>query len=84
MNWLYFSLLLFGVSVTTIVLISLITPRQSEEKISGLTYSSMTDADRKELRESWNFFDVLVTVLVLATIVGIYIYFSPPMSFWMK
>ncbi len=80
MNWLYFSLLLFGISVITIVLVSLITPRQAAEKISGLTYSSMTAEDRKELRESWNFFDVVVTVLVLAVIVGIYVYFS--LGFW--
>ena len=80
MNWLYFSLLLFGVSVSSIVLVSLITPRQPIEKISGLTYASMTDEDRKELRESWNFFDVFVTVLVLAVIIGIYVYFT--IGFW--
>jgi len=40
----------------------------------------MTDEDRKELRESWNFFDVIVTVAILAIIVGIYVYFST--SFW--
>jgi len=80
MNWLYFSLLLFGVSVTTIVLFSLMTRRQTPEKISGLTYGSMTAEDRRELRESWNFFDVLVTVVVLAVIVGIYVYFS--FGFW--
>jgi SSS family solute:Na+ symporter len=80
MNWLYFSLLLFGISVVTIVVFSLLTPRQSAEKISGLTYGSMTAGDRKELRESWNFFDVIVTVAVLSIIVGIYVYFS--FGFW--
>ena len=84
MNWLYFSLLLFGISVTTIVIFSLLSRRQSDEKIKSLTYGSMTDEDRKELRESWNILDVLVTVMVLATIIGIYIYFSPPMSFWSR
>jgi len=66
--------------VVTIVVVSLLTPSQSAEKISGLTYGSMTDEDRKELRESWNFFDVIVTVAILAIIVGIYVYFST--SFW--
>jgi len=82
MNWLYFSLLLFGISVVTIVVVSLLTPRQSAEKISGLTYGSMTADDRKELRESWGFFDVIVTVAILAIIVGIYVYFST--TFWTK
>jgi len=80
MNWLYFSLLLFGISVTTIVVASLLSPRQSTEKISGLTYGSMTADDRRELRESWNVFDVIVTAAILAIIVGIYVYFST--GFW--
>ena len=80
MNWLYFSLLLFGISVVTIVVFSLLTPRQTAEKISGLTYGSMTAGDRKELRESWGVFDVIITVVILAIIVGIYVYFST--GFW--
>ncbi|MCP4379335.1 MAG: sodium/solute symporter [bacterium] len=80
MNWLYFSLLLFGISVVTIVVVSLLTPRQTAEKISGLTYGSMTADDRRELRESWNVFDVIITVAILAIIVGIYLYFS--FGFW--
>jgi SSS family solute:Na+ symporter len=80
MNWLYFSLLLFGISVVTIVIVSLLTPRQTAQKISGLTYASLTADDRKELRESWNLFDVIITAAILAIIVGIYIYFS--FGFW--
>jgi solute:Na+ symporter, SSS family len=80
MNWLYFSLLLFGISVVTIVIVSLMTPCQSAEKIRGLTYGSMTDADRQELRESWTLSDLIITVAVLAIIVGIYIYFT--FGFW--
>ena len=80
MNWLYFSLLLFGISVVTIVAVSLLTPRPLAEKISGLTYGGMTTDDRKELRASWNFFDVIVTVAILAILVGMYVYFS--FGFW--
>jgi solute:Na+ symporter, SSS family len=80
MNWLYFSLLLFGISVVTIVVVSLLTPRQTAEKISGLTYGSMTADDRRELRKSWNAFDVIITAAILAIIVGIYVYFST--GFW--
>ena len=82
MNWLYFSLLLFGICVTTIVVVSLMTPAQSAEKISGLTYGSMTSEDHKELRKSWNFFDVFITAAVLATIAGVYLYFT--FGFWTK
>ena len=80
MNWLYFSLLLFGISVVTIVTVSLLTPKQSDEQISGLTYGSMTAEDRKELRESWTTSDVVITVAVLSVIVGIYLYFT--FGFW--
>ena len=80
MNFLYFSVLLFGITVTSIVIASLLTSSPSAAKISGLTYRSLTADDRKELRESWNAFDVIMTVVILAIVVGIYVYFS--FGFW--
>jgi len=80
MNFLYFSVLLFAITVTAIVIASLVTSSPSAEKVSGLTYHSLTADDRKELRESWNAFDVIMTVVILAIVVGIYVYFST--GFW--
>jgi SSS family solute:Na+ symporter len=52
----------------------------SEEKIAGLTYASISAEGKKEIRESWNRWDVINTIGVLALVLGMYLYFS----FWLK
>jgi SSS family solute:Na+ symporter len=47
--------------------------------VPGLTYGSLTDKDRKEIRKSWDKWDVLGSALVLGLVVGFYLYFS----FWL-
>ena len=47
--------------------------------IPGLTYSSLTTEDRKEIRASWNKADVIGSVIVLTLVAGFYLYFS----FWL-
>ncbi|MDL5048629.1 hypothetical protein QQ054_21685 [Oscillatoria amoena NRMC-F 0135] len=78
-NFLYFSGVLFFVSIFVVVVVSFMYPRPSEESISGLTYGSLTRKDRDEIRASWNRWDVLGTAAVLAVVLGIYLYFS----FWL-
>lgn len=79
-NGYYFSGVLFIFSVILVIVVSLMSPAPNEEQIAGLTYGSMTDAQRKETRESWNWIDVVATIGVLGLVVGVYIYFS----FWLS
>jgi SSS family solute:Na+ symporter len=44
--------------------------------IKGLTFATATDADRALTRSSWEKKDVLSSALILACILGAYIYFS--------
>ena len=78
-NFLFASAWLLGASVIVIVAVSLLTPAPDLKRLSGLTYATATDADRKANRESWNIVDVLGTVVVLALVLGLYLYFS----FWL-
>jgi SSS family solute:Na+ symporter len=75
MNWLYFSFGLFVLSCAIIVLVSLVTPKAPDEQIAGLTYSSITPAQRAEERASYGLPEVFHTCAVLAIIAGVYIYF---------
>jgi len=79
-NFLYFSGVLFGVSVAIVVVASLLGDPPPPEKTRGLTYADCTDEDRRANRESWNALDVLGTALVLGLVLGIYLYFS----FWLR
>ena len=78
-NFLFASGWLFGISVFIVVVVSLLTKKQDEESISGLTYATATEKDKKENRESWNKWDVIATCGVLGLVAGIYLYFS----FWL-
>ena len=74
-HFLYSSGVLFGVVVTIVLLVSWATPAPDPEKIHGLTYDSI---GRQEVRDSWNWIDVVTTMIVLGLTFGIYAYFS----FW--
>lgn len=75
-NFLYFCLILFAVSVGIIVVVSLLTPRPSEDRLTGLTYATLTDEDRRNTRASWNMWDVIHSCVVIGLIVAVYCYFN--------
>ena len=57
------------------VAVSYLTEPPSYERISGLTYATVTDQQRAQSRTSWDRRDVLGSGLVLAMIVMAYLYF---------
>jgi len=79
-NFLYASGWLTVISVVAVVGVSLLTKPPVLEKIENLTYSTATDAQRKENRESWNKWDIIATAVVLGLVLGMYLYFS----FWLN
>ena len=74
-NFLYFCLILFSVSVGLIVIVSLLTPKPPEEKLNGLTYATTAAVDKEKSRASWNKWDVINTIIVLGLILVAYLYF---------
>lgn len=74
-NYLYLGIVLFVVAVTVIVVVSLLTAPPPEEKLVGLTYSTVTAEHRAETRASWNKWDVITTAGVLVAILATYAYF---------
>jgi SSS family solute:Na+ symporter len=71
----YYSLLITVVCMVVMVVVSHLTQEPAYEKISGLTYATMTDEDRKQSRASWSAKEVAASVLVLAIILASYLYF---------
>jgi SSS family solute:Na+ symporter len=74
-NFLYFSGVLFLISVVTVIFMSKSGPAPDAERIRGLTYSTI---DRAAVRASWGRVDVIMTAVVLSLVAAIYVYFS----FW--
>jgi SSS family solute:Na+ symporter len=77
LNFLYFCIYLFLFSVIVMVVVSMLTPKPSAEKLNGLTFATTVAEDKAASRASWNKWDVIHTVVVLVIIVGIFVYFSP-------
>jgi SSS family solute:Na+ symporter len=79
-NFLYFTGVLFAISIVVVIVASFTAPPPGKEKLIGLTYASATDEDKRENRASWGWPDVLGTAVVLGGVLGMYLYFS----FWLK
>ncbi len=71
----YYSLLILIVSAGVMIAVSYMTEAPALEKISGLTYATITDEHKKQSRASWDARDVVSSVLVLFLILAAYLYF---------
>src|SRR5690606_13602819 len=72
----YYSLLIFLVSAVVMVVVSYATETPDPARLDGLTYSTVTAADRARSRASWGPRDVLASAVVLVLIAAAYVYFS--------
>jgi SSS family solute:Na+ symporter len=72
----YYSLLIFIVCGIVMVVVSYMTEQPSYEKISGLTFATLSDEHRKKSRASWNIWDVVNSCIVLLLILAAYLYFT--------
>jgi len=71
----YYSIIILLVSAAVMVVVSYMTEPPSYEKISGLTYATRTEADKRATRSSWATMDVVLSCLVLVLILAAYLYF---------
>jgi SSS family solute:Na+ symporter len=76
-NFLYFCIYLFLFSVAIMVVVSLLTPKPTEDHIKGLTFATTVAEDKAASRASWNTRDVILSLIVVIIIIMIFIYFSP-------
>ena len=76
-NFLYFCIILFIVSIAIMVIVSLLTGKPSAAQLNGLTFATTVAEDRAASRASWNAKDVWLSVIVILIIITLFIYFSP-------
>ncbi len=72
----YYSVLIFFVSLFTLIGVSYATAAPAAERIRGLTFGTLSDDDRRKTRASWKAGDVIASVAVLIVIAAAYLYFS--------
>ena len=71
----YYSIIILVVCIIVMVAVSYSTNAPSYEKISGLTYGTVTEEHKKESRSSWSMIDVAASVIVMLLILAAYMYF---------
>ncbi|MDX1284998.1 MAG: sodium:solute symporter [Draconibacterium sp.] len=74
-NWLHYEIYLFIIVIASMVIISYFTEKKDPDTIVGLTMGSATAAQRAETRESYNYWDVINSVIIIAIILVFYAYF---------
>ncbi|MDD4787423.1 MAG: sodium:solute symporter [Pirellulales bacterium] len=72
----YYSILILIVSAATMIAVSLLTRQPDYEKISGLTYGTITQEHRRQSRSSWGSADVAASAIVVLIILAAYFYFT--------
>jgi len=72
----YFSVVITIISIAVMVIVSYMTKEPDYERIKSLTFGTRTAEDRRQIRLSWDWRDVLASAFVLACILAAYIYFT--------
>ncbi|MEM9723788.1 MAG: sodium/solute symporter, partial [Bacteroidota bacterium] len=72
----YYSLLIFLVSAAVMVIVSYQSEAPSLTQIQGLTFGTLSEANKNDTRNSWNQWDLIGTLVVLLLILAAYVYFS--------
>ena len=71
----YFSGLLLLTSIVIVVVASLSAPAPAEVNTKGLTFAGLDPAFKEENRASWNWVDVVSSIVVVGCVLAAYVYF---------
>ncbi len=71
----YYSVIIFFVSLFTLIGVSYLTSAPVAERIQGLTFGTLSEDDRRKSRASWGRGEVLASAAVLVAVVIAYLYF---------
>lgn len=71
----YFSGLLLITSIVIVVVASLSAPAPAEINTKGLTFAGLDPAFKEENRASWNWVDVVSSIVVVGCVLAAYVYF---------
>jgi SSS family solute:Na+ symporter len=74
-NWLHYEIIIFVIVIASMILISFVTKPSNPAVIQGLTLGSATAEQRLEVRNSYNKWDVINSIIIIAITLAFYAYF---------
>jgi solute:Na+ symporter, SSS family len=75
-NFLTFAAWFFLFSVLVCIVVSLLTPAPPAEKVQGLTFGSLTEAQKTANRNSYNAWDIIFSLIVIAIVAFVMLSFT--------
>ena len=75
-NFQYFSILITLISAAVMIAVSYMTAAPDYEKIKGLTFATTSEEHKAQTKASWGWQEVVSSLVVMAFIIGAYIYFT--------
>lgn len=76
-NFSYMAIWMFLFSVILCISVSLITSEPDYKRIQGLSYGTLSEADRISSEKSYSTIDVVLSVILVLIVIGILLFFSP-------
>lgn len=74
-NWLHYEIILFFIVIVSMILISFVTKPADAVAIKGLTLGSASKEQMMEVRQSYNHWDVINSIIIIAITLAFYAYF---------
>jgi SSS family solute:Na+ symporter len=74
-NWLHYEIYLFFLDIVSMVIISYFTKPKDPRVISGLTLGTASKAQIAEVKSSYNYWDIINSVIIITIILVFYAYF---------
>lgn len=76
MNFLKFSSFFFLYCVAATIVVSLLSQKPAKERLSGLTFATLSDEQKASNRSSYGWVDIVASLFVVSIVIFIMIYFS--------
>ncbi len=75
-NFAHLAIFLFIIYIFIGVVVSLFTQAPSEEKISGLTFGTLTEEQKASAKNSYTILDIVASIMLIAVVIGVMVYFT--------
>ncbi|RRQ49166.1 Na+/glucose cotransporter [Maribacter algicola] len=76
MNFLTFGAWFFLACVLFAVVVSLFSPAPSAEQVANLTFGTISEEEKVKNKNSYNWKDIVISILVLAVVIGVMVFFN--------
>jgi len=76
MNFLAFASWFFLFCIILILVVSYATKAPTEEKLTNLTYATITEEEKAKNRNSYNWKDIAISLAVIAVVIYVMVWFN--------